>query len=168
VRAADRAWVAGVLQPEELELWSHLSRADQRESVGVARRTAEALQGTSHDGDSRWLAAALLHDVGKLDARFGPVRRAVATAVAAVVGPRIVEGWVDKSGFPRRCALYVLHDELGADRVRIAGGRREAALWAQAHHRPAIWDETGLPHSVLVALAAADGERTPPVDASVA
>jgi len=160
VSADDTSWVTSVLQPEELELWSHLSLADRRESVGVARRTQAALAGTEYAGDSRWLAAALLHDVGKLDARFGPVRRAVATVAAAVLGPRVVEGWVDKSGFIRRCALYVFHDQLGADRVKIAGGRKEAVLWAEAHHRPAIWDATGIPTDVIVALAEADGEPT--------
>src|SRR6267143_1046869 len=79
VSARDREWVGSVLRPEELDLWSHLSSEDRRESVGVARRTEAALAGTEHAGDARWLAAALLHDVGKLDARFGPVRRAVAT-----------------------------------------------------------------------------------------
>jgi hypothetical protein len=160
VRAGDRAWVVSVLQPAELELWSRLSLADRRESVAVARRTEAALAGTEYAGDSRWLAAALLHDVGKLDARFGPLRRSLATAVAAVLGRPMVEGWVDKSGFVRRCALYTFHDQLGGDRVRIAGGRAEAALWAEAHHRPAIWDATGLPAAVVVALASADGERT--------
>ena len=162
VRAPDREWVATVLRPEELDLWSRLSLADRRESVGVGRRTEAALAGTDYAGDTRWLAAALLHDVGKLDARFGPVRRAVATAAAAVLGPRVVESWVDKSGFVRRCALYVFHDQLGADRVKIAGGRPEAVLWAEAHHRPALWDATGIPPDVVVALAAADGERTDP------
>jgi hypothetical protein len=160
VRPADRDWVAEILQPEELELWTRLSSADRRESVAVARRTEAALTGTEYAGDPRWLAAALLHDVGKLDARFGPLRRTVATVAVGLLGPRMVEGWVDKSGFLRRCALYVLHDELGGDRVRIAGGRKEVALWAQAHHRPAIWDATGLPNAVVVALAAADGEPT--------
>ena len=160
VRAGDREWVGSVLRPEELDLWSRLSSADRRESVAVARRTEATLAGTEHAGDARWLAAALLHDVGKLDARFGPVRRAVATAAAGLLGPRVVEGWVDRSGFVRRCALYVFHDQLGADRVKIAGGRAEAALWAEAHHRPAIWDATGIPHAVVAALAAADGEPT--------
>jgi hypothetical protein len=159
VRASDREWVAAVLQPAELDLWSLLSLADRRESIAVARRTEAALAGTDHADDTRWLAAAHLHDVGKLDARFGPVRRAVATLLAGVLGPRRVERWVDRSGFPRRCALYVLHDQLGADRVTIAGGRREAAVWAAAHHRPARWPETGIPTAVAVALAAADGER---------
>lgn len=161
VSAGDRAWVASVLQPEELALWSLMTRADQRESVRVARRTEGALAGTEHAGETRWLAAALLHDIGKLDARFGPVRRALATTAAGVLGPRVVESWVDRSGFVRRCALYVFHDQLGADRVKMAGGRREAALWAEAHHRPAIWDATGIPSTVVVALAVADGERTP-------
>jgi len=160
VSADDRDWVARVLRPEELDLWSQLSLADRRESIGVARRTEMALAGTEYAGETRWLAAALLHDIGKLDARFGPIRRAVATTAAGVLGQRVVEGWVDKSGFVRRCALYVFHDQLGSDRVKIAGGRVEAARWAEAHHRPAIWDQTGIPPAVVVALAAADGERT--------
>ena len=159
VRASDREWVAAVLQPAELDLWSLLSLADRRESIAVARRTEAALAGTDHAGDTRWLAAALLHDIGKLDARFGPVRRALATLAAGVLGPRRVESWVDRSGFARRCALYMLHDQLGADRVKITGGRQEAAVWAGAHHRPGLWPETGIPTVVAVALAAADGER---------
>jgi hypothetical protein len=160
VRQADQEWVASVLAPEELALWTRLSRADRRESIAVARRTAVALADTDYDADPRWLAAALLHDVGKLDARFGPIRRSLATLITAVVGRRTVEGWVDKSGFIRRCALYTFHDQLGGDRLRMAGGRSEAVLWAEAHHRPAIWDTTGLPTTVVVALATADGEPT--------
>jgi hypothetical protein len=159
VRADDREWVAAVLRPEELELWTRLSLADRRESIAVAKRVHVALAGTEYADDPRWIAAALLHDIGKLDARLGTVRRALATMVVAVVGPRTVEGWVDKTGIVRRCALYAFHDQLGADRIRISGGRTEAALWAEAHHRPAIWDSTGLPRTVVVALAAADGER---------
>ena len=149
-----------MLQPEELTVWSRLSRADRRESIAVAHRTGMALSGTEYDGDPRWIAAALLHDVGKLDARFGPVRRALATTAAAVCGPGMVESWIDKSGFVRRCALYVFHDQLGGERLRMAGCRREASLWAEAHHRPAIWGATGIPAAVVVALAEADGERT--------
>jgi hypothetical protein len=164
VRPADRAWVEEVLLPAELALWTRLPRADQQESVGVAHRTQAELAGTEYADDPRWTAAALLHDVGKLDARFGPVRRAIATLLAIVLGPRLVESWVDKSGFRRRCALYVFHDQLGADRVKLAGGRKEAALWADAHHRPAIWDTTGLPPVVMAALAKADGETVPDFD----
>jgi hypothetical protein len=161
VRTDDREWVEQVLLPDEYALWSRLALADRRESIAVARRTHEELAGTEYADDPRWSAAALLHDVGKLDARFGPVRRALATMLAVVLGPRVVEGWVDKTGFRRRCALYVFHDQLGADRVKMAGGRKEAALWADAHHRPAIWDATGLPPVVMAALARADGEKVP-------
>ena len=160
VSAEEQAWVEAVLLPGELAIWSRLALADRRESIGVARRTDAALAGTQYAGDDRWLAAALLHDIGKLDARFGPVRRALATLAAMALGPRVVEGWVDKSGFVRRCALYVFHDQLGADRLRMAGGRPEAVHWAEAHHRPALWDDTGLPTEVVIALADADGEPT--------
>jgi hypothetical protein len=161
VRAVDREWVGEVLTPDELALWTRLSLADRRESIGVAYRTQTELAGTEYADDPRWSAAALLHDIGKLDARFGPLRRALATVVAGALGPRVVEGWVDKTGFRRRCALYVFHDQLGADRVKMAGGRTEVALWADAHHRPAVWETTGLPPTVMAALARADGEKVP-------
>jgi hypothetical protein len=161
VGTEEREWVGQVLTPDELTLWSRMPRADQRESVDVARRLQEELAGTEYADDPRWSAAALLHDVGKLDARFGPFRRALATLLAGALGTRVVEGWVDKSGFRRRCALYVFHDQLGSDRVKMAGGRKEAALWADAHHRPAIWETTGLPPVVMAALAKADGEKVP-------
>jgi hypothetical protein len=160
VGADDRAWVERVLTPPELELWARQSLADRRESVRVARRTEAALAGTGYAGDPRWLAAALLHDIGKLDARFGPLRRSIATFAAAVLGPRVVEGWVDTKGFRRRCALYVFHDQLGSDRLRMARCRTETAVWADAHHRPALWAATGLPAAVVIALAEADGEPT--------
>jgi hypothetical protein len=157
--ADDVAWVETVLTPDGFVQFRRQPNHDQRHAIGVARDVQARLADTPYADDPRWLSAALLHDVGKLDARFGPVRRAVATLLAGVLGPRRVERWVDRSGFPRRCALYVLHDQLGADRVTIAGGRHEAAVWAGAHHRPARWPETGIPTAVAVALAAADGER---------
>ncbi len=166
VRAGDVAWVETVLTPVEVALWQRMPRADRREAVRVARRAEAAFEravapdsgGTSQPAArDDWLAAALLHDVGKIDARFGPYRRAVATAVGAAA-PGMTHAWRESRGFTRRVGLYLDHATLGADRIRIVGGREVAARWAAAHHRPDEWPATGIPMPVCRLLAAADGE----------
>ena len=157
-RAVDTAWVATVLTPSELTLWSHMPNHDRRHSINVARRVQTQLAGTHYADDPRWVAAALLHDVGKLDARLGPVRRACATLAGAVGGRGMAELWSTKRGITRRVGLYLRHPELGSDRIRVVGGRAEAAQWARVHHTPDDWPNTGLPSSVVEALAAADDD----------
>ena len=48
--------------------------------------------------------------------------------------------------------------ELGASRIRMCNGSREAALWAEAHQDPDRWPSTGIPEVVIEALAAADDD----------
>jgi hypothetical protein len=159
VRASDASWVEGILAAGELALWHQMSRPDRVEGVRVARRTANALgPGEPSDQHDDWLAAALLHDVGKLDARLGPYRRAVAT-IAGRAAPGMTGAWRESTGFTRRVGLYLDHAALGADRIRIAGGREVAARWAAAHHDPSRWAATGIPLAVCRALATADGEQ---------
>lgn len=158
VREADRAWVASVLTAAELRVWLRLGRADRRESIAVARRAGRALTGHVDVTDDRFLAAALLHDVGKLDARLGPLRRAGATLAGAAAPPTEVRSWVERTGLARRVGLYLLHPEVGAQALAVAGARPEAVAWAAAHHDPAAFAALGFPEGVPEALAAADGE----------
>ena len=67
-RERDVAWVAGILEPAELGLWRSLPNHDRRYTIRVAKLVEARLAGTEYAGEPRWLAAALLHDVGKLDA----------------------------------------------------------------------------------------------------
>jgi len=156
--AADAAWVESVLTPEEHALWRRMPGHDRRHSVRVARRVETELAGTDEAGDPRWLAAALLHDVGKLDAELSVPGRVVATLAGGAAGHEWAEPWSDKRGFTRRVGLYLRHPELGATRIRVVGGREEAARWAAAHHEPSAWAETGLPPPVVDALVAADDD----------
>jgi putative nucleotidyltransferase with HDIG domain len=148
--AGDLAFVQLVCTPPELACWQRLGRADQAESLAVARRAAAAL---GPDADSVWLAAALCHDVGKADAQLRPVGRVVATLVAGVASHGRARHWDNKIG------RYVNHDELGARRLGDAGARREVADWARAHHRPQLRDRLGLPGPICTILAVADGEE---------
>jgi hypothetical protein len=155
-RPQHAAWVESILEPNELALWRELPRHDQRYTIRVARLVEQRLAGTEFAGDPRWLAAALLHDVGKLDAGLGVVGRSVATVLGAVGGRARVDRWARASGFRRRVAWYLRHDERGAARIRAAGGRDEAARWAWAHHHRDRWPESGVPIAVAEALEAAD------------
>jgi hypothetical protein len=157
-RPADVAWVESILTPEEAALWSRLPNQDRRHSVLVARRVDAALAGTDAAGDPRWLAAALLHDVGKLDAGLGVLGRVVATLAGGAARHEWAEPWSAKRGFTRRVGLYLRHPELGATRIRVAGGREEVARWAAAHHTSSSWSATGLPPTVVDALVAADDD----------
>jgi len=142
-------FVREFLRPEEFGCWEQLGTADRNESVATARATLRAL---GSDAEPRWVAAALLHDVGKAETDLGPVGRSGATVAAAIAGHRRTRTWTGRIG------RYLNHDELGAERLRGAGARPEAASWAAAHHRRALWPATGIPPEICEILAAADGE----------
>ena len=109
------------------------------------------------DVEKRWIAAAMLHDVGKYDSDLSVPGRAVATMAAIAPGGRArVERWTKTSGFRARVALYAQHGELGAEEIRRSGGRNECATWSAAHHHPELWPGLGWPPEVVAALDAAD------------
>jgi HD domain len=157
--AADVAWVEEVLQPGELTVWQRMPAADRRESVRTGRGLAAALDGTPHSGDERYLAAALLHDVGKSEARLGAVGRSLATMAGAAAGHDMAPAWQSRGGIRRKFGLYLRHDEVGAGMLEMAGARPEAIAWARTHHHPEQWEQLSIPLDVARALARADGER---------
>jgi HD domain len=145
--AGDEGWARRQLLPGELELWARLSGPDRRHAVGVARRTVALLDG---EAARPVVAAALLHDVGKLDAGLGTFRRSIATAVAIVVGH-------DRAGRgDGRLGRYLRHDAIGADLLRSAGSDPLTVAWAREHHLdPARWS---VPAAVGAALKDADDD----------
>lgn len=130
--AADEAWVAERLGDGEFALWAAQPRYDRRHTLRVARRVDRRL--AERDDRHDWVAAALLHDVGKIQADLGVVGRSVATVVGGVVGKRRMAGWHDESGVRGRFGRYAAHGEIGGSMVRSAGGREAAARWAEVHH----------------------------------
>ena len=103
---ADSAWAAGQLLSAEAELWQRMSAQDRRHSILVARHFVEFAPEASRPE----IAAALLHDVGKLASGLGTFSRVVAT----VVGPRTV-----------RFQQYHDHERLGAEMLAAAGSPLE-------------------------------------------
>lgn len=155
----DLSWVDQVLDNADLlTQFRRMPYHDQAHAIGVARAVQADLADTQWADDPRWLAAALLHDLGKLDSRLGVYGRVVATVSSGVAGHDMADAWSDRSGFTRRVGLYLRHPELGADRIRLAGGPEEAAVWAAAHQDPERSTTTGFPEPVVTALLAADDD----------
>jgi hypothetical protein len=132
-----------------------LGRADGRHAVGVARRTQQAL------GDRATrpvLAAALLHDVGKVDSHLGAYGRVAATmsAVAVKRDPDIIKAWTRTKGFTRRVGLYLQHPKLGGDMLGMAGSDPLTEAWAREHHLPP--EEWTVDRTVGDALKLADDD----------
>src|SRR5688572_8600714 len=149
----DEEWVRRSLRPGEHDLWRRMSGADRRHAVGVARRVERSL---GHEATRPVLAAALLHDVGKIESGLGTYGRVVATLSAKAAGPEMATTWRRQRGFARRVGLYLQHDRLGGDLLEMAGSDPITSTWAREHHRPeAEWTvERGL----AAALKAADDD----------
>jgi hypothetical protein len=167
---ADDAWAMAQLLPGEQELWVAMSGPDRRHAVGVARDAIALLAGDGAGTPPRAVvAAALLHDVGKITSGLGTWARAGVTVVAMVAGRDRVASWAPPPGGAdhgagpdggrgRRSAAgaYVTHDRIGAHLLRTAGSDELTVAWAGEHHLPATaWT---LERRLADALKAADGD----------
>jgi hypothetical protein len=156
-RDADRAWARAALRPAEYAIWIRQTAYDRRHSVRVARRVEQRLEGTPYAGDARWLAAALMHDVGKAVAGLSPLSRAAAAFVNRIVDLETARRWARSgAGRRRRIGLYLIHGEVGARLIRDAGGREEIAAWSEAHQGEGIERVPGFPPAVVAALTGSD------------
>lgn len=114
----DTAWALGHLLLGEQALWQQMSVADRRHAIGVAWGVVELL-GPSVTRPV--LAAALLHDVGKIDSGLGTWARALATVINRTAG----------NG---RFARYRRHDQIGSTLLTVAGSDPLTVAWAREHH----------------------------------
>jgi len=114
---AEQRFVARVLRPEEAALFFAQRPEDQRHALEVAARVARRLP-----GDATALTAALLHDVGKIDAPIGAVSRSIATVLDAAHLPT-----------PARMAAYRRHGSLGARRLAAVGADTLVVAFAARH-----------------------------------
>jgi hypothetical protein len=155
-RPVDESWARAHLLPGEVDLWRRMSGADRRHAVAVARRVDRS-QGVAGDAGGRAVvAAALLHDVGKIEAGLGPFGRSAATVAAAALGHDRVSAWSNRSGWRGRFGRYVLHPDLGGLLLAGAGSEPLTMAWAVEHHRPP--DAWTVPPDVGAALKAADDD----------
>ena len=156
----DDAWAIEHLLPGEQELWARMSGPDRRHAVGVARQAIRILDDGRAPAGREVVAAALLHDVGKVESDLGTLARAGVTAAGLVVGrTRLVapsENGGHLGSLRSRARLYLTHDRIGGALIREVGGHPLTASWAEEHHRhPDAWT---LDRRVALALKTADGD----------
>lgn len=130
---SEQAWVDAQLLAAERALWGRMPGPDRRHSAAVARRVERAL---GHEASRPVLAAALLHDVGKVESGLRTYGRVVATMSAKVAGAETAYTWRGQRGFARRVGLYLLHPEIGADLLALAGSDPLTVAWTREHHLP--------------------------------
>jgi hypothetical protein len=132
------AWARRWLLPGERDIWTRLPGPDRRHAVAVSHRVAGSLGNADGAGVPRpVLAAALLHDSGKIESGFGTFGRVIVTLVTMGAGRPQVAAWGDRAaGWRRRAGQYVRHDELGAAMLEAAGSDPVTSTWAREHHLP--------------------------------
>ena len=141
---AGDAWAQDHLLPGEVALWVRQSGPDRRHAIGVARAVVATL---GPSADRPVVAAALLHDVGKVAAGLGTFARVPATLLGMAFG---------RDRWGGRLGTYLRHDAVGADLLRQAGAAPLTVAWAAEHHLPP--DRWTLPGHVAAALKDADGD----------
>jgi HD domain len=157
---SDEAWALGSLLEGEQLLWGRMSGPDRRHAVGVARETVRLLGPETPSREV--VAAALLHDVGKVESGLGTFARVGVTLAAMAAGRTRLLDWAGSSAplqppsWRVRVGMYLAHDRLGADLLRQAGSDELTFTWAREHHlAPSRWT---VDNRVGSALKAADGD----------
>ncbi len=122
--APDDLWALARLTPAEGRLFL---RMDARDREHALRVTQALLAGFPAAGDEL-LAAALLHDSGKLRRPYRVWERVGAGLLPYPLARQVPWG---------PAQVRARHPEWGAALIREAGGRERVAELVAAHHRPA-------------------------------
>ncbi|MEZ5234764.1 MAG: HDIG domain-containing protein [Acidimicrobiales bacterium] len=123
----DEAWAATVLSAAELALFRRHRPDDRRHALAVAR-TVQSACSAARTAPPTWvLPAALLHDIGKVDADLGTAGRVVAS-LCKLVRVRTAPGTLGR---------YLRYERRGAELLTEAGAHPCTAAWAAEHHAPA-------------------------------
>lgn len=140
----DETWARSNLLPGEQAVWGRMPAADRRHATGVARTVAADL---GPDATRPVLAAALLHDSGKVVSGYGTFARVLATLVGLVRGRDAPAG---------RMGDYLRHSDHGARLLADAGSDPLTIAWTREHHLPP--DRWTLEPRLTRALSAADDD----------
>ncbi len=132
--AEGQRWAESLLVPKEQVIWCALSGPDRRHSVDVAKRVQADL---GSQATRPILAAALLHDCGKLQSRLRTPGRVAATILGATVvrTSTEVKDWSSStSSWKRSVGRYRDHPEGGAQMLVEAGSDPITVTWTREHH----------------------------------
>ncbi|MGY9072417.1 MAG: hypothetical protein ACKVHU_05665 [Acidimicrobiales bacterium] len=132
----DLSWATGLLSGPERELFLRMSASDRAHSIDVSRRVSAGASDFEPHVLNTMLVAALLHDVGKIEADAGVALRVVATLCESLrlAGP--LGRWIQASGPLGRLARQLQYPVLGAQLLVDIDSDVLVSTWAREHHRP--------------------------------
>ena len=160
---ADERWLVEALGPGLAPWFLAMDGVDRHHALDGARHVDAHLR-PDDPRRTAVIAAAALHDVGKLPADLGTVGRVVATIAVRCLPGRVlqpqreVESWTPGTdplrGLRARWATYRDHAAIGAEQLARAHAPALAVAWAAEHHGdPAGWT---IDRGLGALLAAAD------------
>ncbi len=132
VSEQDLLWVAEILSQSEMALWKSMPENDQYHSIEVARRVEESLA----EPEQTILAAALLHDVGKVVSKAEIWIRVLATLIGLITSGRQHQRWSKRTGIIGKIGQYLCHSIDGALLLKEVGSDSLVVTWASEHHLP--------------------------------
>jgi len=132
-RPVDFAYAACYLDADLLRLFQRMSRAEQHHGIAICR----ALEAQGHS-DPDLLVAALLHDVGKIQAPPRLWDRVIAVLGEHFAPQRVARWSVGKPcGLRRGFVVRRMHPAWGAMLAEQAGATPRAVALIRRHHDPA-------------------------------
>lgn len=140
------------LEPRLWALFQQLPRAEQAHALQVFQDLRAEGQ---HQPDL--LAAALLHDIGKIRAPLSVLEK-VAVVITKCLAPELARRWGQgtPAGWRRSYAVAAQHAAWGAEIVRSAGGSSTLAELIARHHEPPPEENSTSTGRLLAALQTAD------------
>ena len=129
VTDAETARAEEILGPKLAPFFVALPVNDQRHGLDVLK----TLERDGAVAPALLQQAALLHDMGKVDAHFSVVERSLTVFLARVGPPALATMLRLRPGFRRRFLTYRNHASVGAARLRTVGAVELAAV-VEEHH----------------------------------
>ncbi len=130
---AERQWAASLLPPAAVKLFEALPHQDQRHGMDIALALRDA--GVA---EPAVLAAALLHDAGKIHGALTLFHR-TAVVLLQAGHPSLLHalGDEERQDWRRPFWVHLHHAELGAQLAQEAGCEELTVWLIRHHHQPA-------------------------------
>jgi len=133
----DMEYVERNLEEKEYELFSRLSKQEQKHSIKVARDVeAECSREGTCAGEM--IKVALLHDIGKLKGRLNSIDKSIL-----VIADKVSKGRIRSLGL-KKVDVYFNHGLMGSELLRDCGLSEKALFLIENHHNHEIEGDSEL------------------------